>query len=102
MKVLFKDKVLIGMSKKLDKVNMGYIGLTVIDKQLISEYFDCADMTLKKKGELSVVEDILLELSKKGCRIHDCDLSHFGWFEIDTPEDYERAKTGIDRIKNGN
>lgn len=99
MKVFFEDNVLIEMSKKLDKYNSGYIGLTIIDKSLISDYFDCADVTLKKKGESAVVENILLELSNKGVKIYKCDLSNFGWFEIDTPEDYEIAKKGL---KNGN
>jgi len=85
MKVFFENNVLIEMSKKLDKYDSGYIGLTVVDKSLISDYFDCADMTLKKKGESAVVENILLELSNKGVNIHKCDLSNFRWFEIDTP-----------------
>lgn len=95
MKVYFENNVLIEMSKKLDKYDSGYIGLTVVDKSLISKYFDCADVTLKKNGELAVVENVLLELSDKGVNIHKCDLSNFGWFEIDTPEDYEIAKKGL-------
>ena len=95
MKVYFEDNVLIKMGKKLDKYDSGYIGLTVVDKSLISDYFDCANAALKKKGEQAVVEDILLELSSKGVNIHKCDLSNFGWFEIDTPGDYEIAKKGL-------
>lgn len=99
MKVLLKDGKMINISKKLTEFNAGYIGLTVVDKELISDYFSCADLTLQKEGDHAVVEQILLELSKMGINPRVCDLSGFGWFEIDTLEDYRIAEKGLKEWK---
>ena len=95
MKVHFENNVLVDMGKTLDQYDSGYTGLTVVDKSLIVDYFACADMTLDKHGADAAVETVLLELSRTGVSIHKCDLSNFGWFEIDTPEDHEIAEDGL-------
>lgn len=99
MKVLLKDGKMIDIGKKLSEFNAGYIGLTVVDKEFISDYFSCADLTLRKEGDNAVVEQILLELSRMGINPVVCDLSGFKWFEIDTLEDYKIAEKGLKEWK---
>jgi choline kinase len=95
MKVkLDNDKQYIAeISKQLSDFDCGYIGMTYVDKKMDSVYREAIGKVIEKNGEKSVVENILHYLSEEGNnRPKICDLSGFGWYEIDTPEELRSAE----------
>lgn len=95
MKVLLEVGRLVDISKALPTYDAGYIGLTVVDRSLIPEYFSSVESVLEQEGDGAVVERVLLNLARRGLQPHECDLSGFGWFEVDTPEDLAVATEGL-------
>ncbi len=95
MKVVLKDGRLFDIDKSLATYDAGYIGLTFVDQASAPEYFRCVESVLAKEGDGAAVERVLLEMSRYGIRPRGCDLSHIGWFEVDTPEDHAVAEAGL-------
>ena len=105
MKVkLYKDTISIKkISKQLDDFDRGYIGMSYVDISRESEYRDAAKKAIEKFGENAVVENILQILAEdKNTAPKVCDLSGFGWYEVDTPEDLEIAEKGLEKDPNFN
>ena len=89
------------ISKTLDNFDCGYIGMTYVDKDKYSIYKDALDSALKKFGDRAVVENILQVLAdNEATSPAICDLSGFGWYEVDTVEDLRRAESMI--VKDNN
>lgn len=81
------------ISKKLKDFDCGYIGMTYVDKEMDSVYRSAIDKVIEENGDNSVVENILHYLSKdENSKPRICDLSGFGWYEIDTPEELRSAE----------
>lgn len=96
MKVaLTKDKRIKGINKKLSEYDCGYIGMTYVDSSVEKTYRNTVDMAIQKFGEKAVVENILQVLSEGENAPGICDLSGIGWYEVDTPEDLEKAEDGL-------
>lgn len=97
MKVkLTADRHVGRISKALADFDCGYIGMTYVDRSVEKLYRDAALRTVEKVGEKAVVENILQLLAEEGKNPPAiCDLSGFGWFEVDTPEDHARAEAGL-------
>jgi L-glutamine-phosphate cytidylyltransferase len=98
MKVKLRhDGISIGsISKKLDKFDCGYIGMTYVDKTMNQVYVSAVDKALATYGEKAVVENalqILAEDEKTAPKI--CDLSGIGWYEVDTVDDLKNAEKGL-------
>ena len=84
------------ISKQLDSFDCGYIGMTYVDKAMESVYRSAINETLDRFGEKAVVENILQVLAgKPEAAPVICDLSGFGWYEVDTPEDLMIAEKGL-------
>ena len=91
------------ISKQLDDFDCGYIGMTYVDKSMESLYRGAVEDTISRFGEKAVVENILQVLAGKGESAPAiCDLSGFGWYEVDTPEDLMIAEKGLRDDKNFN
>ncbi|HPS57391.1 MAG TPA: NTP transferase domain-containing protein [Spirochaetota bacterium] len=91
------------ISKQLDLFDCGYIGMTYVDKSMESIYRGAVDETIRQFGEKAVVENILQVLAGKGENAPlICDLSGFGWYEVDTPEDLMIAEKGLRDDRNFN
>jgi choline kinase len=91
------------ISKQLDSFDCGYIGMTYVDKTMESIYRAAIDQTIEQFGEKAVVENILQVLASKGGDSPAiCDLSGFGWYEVDTPEDLMAAEKGLRDDRNFN
>lgn len=76
------------ISKQLTDFDCGYIGMSYVDKSMEKVYREAIDKVIEKNGEKAVVENILHYLSEEKTNAPKiCDLSHFGWYEIDTPEE---------------
>ena len=81
------------ISKQLDDYDCGYIGMTYIDKSMESVYRAAIEKVIDKNGDKAVVENILHYLAEESINAPEiCDLSGFGWYEIDTPEELYAAE----------
>jgi choline kinase len=89
------------ISKELSEYNCGYIGMTYVDVSREGVYREAAAETVKSVGEKAVVENILQLLAGEKRRAPGiCDLSGFGWFEVDDENDLRKAEKGLENIKN--
>jgi len=99
MKVKLRaDKLKIGsISKQLAEFDCGYIGMTYVDKTHGNLYRTSVVKTIEKNGEKAVVENILQLLAEdESTAPKICDLSGFGWYEVDTEEDLLLAEKGLE------
>ena len=95
MKVQLEQEQMTNISKGLTAYDSGYLGLTLVPEPHLHTYFELVDATVKKQGENSVVEQVLLEAAQQGLPPSACDLTGLGWYEIDTPEDHAIAEQGL-------
>lgn len=102
MKVKLRDdKKIQSISKQLDIFDCGYIGMTYVDKKCENYYRMSVDKTIEKSGEKAVVENVLQFMAEDGSNAPKiCDLSGFGWYEVDTEEDLLRAEKGLEKDSN--
>jgi len=103
MKVkLAADRVKVeSISKQLKDFDCGYIGMTYVDVSMESLYRETINEVIERYGEKAVVENILQVLSEKDRGVPViCDLSGFGWYEVDTEEDLMRAEKGLENDLN--
>ncbi|PIR66413.1 MAG: hypothetical protein COU51_03985 [Parcubacteria group bacterium CG10_big_fil_rev_8_21_14_0_10_36_14] len=98
MKVEHESFILKKISKKLDKFNGGYVGLTYCDIAMLNEYKNCIDELLAQGEENLVVEDVVRKLSESN-EILIGDISGHGWLEVDFPEELKNAKKIIGENK---
>jgi choline kinase len=89
------------ISKQLEDYNCGYIGMTYVDVSKEAVYREAAVETVNAVGEKAVVENILQHLAGDVRRAPEiCDLSGFGWFEVDDENDLMKAEKGLKEINN--
>jgi choline kinase len=89
------------IDKKLEYYNCGYIGMTFVHKDYFNLYKKAADYTIAKKEKKAVVENILQTLSyDPQTAPYICDLSGFGWYEVDDEMDMVRAQKNLLTNKN--
>lgn len=85
------------ISKQLDAFDCGYIGMTYVDASVSGSYRAAVNMVIEKNGEKSVVENILHHFAEEGVNPPQiCDLSGFGWYEIDTPDELYAAEKKLE------
>ncbi len=105
MKVKLRDdKMKIqSISKQLENFDCGYIGMTYVDKACEKYYRASVEKTIERVGEKAVVENVLQYMAEDGENSPKiCDLSGFGWYEVDTEEDLLRAEKGLEKDSNFN
>ncbi len=96
VKLAGDEKKVNAISKQLTDFDCGYIGMTYVDASMNSLYRETIKEVLERFGEKAVVENILQVLSEKNPDVPViCDLSGFGWYEVDTEEDLMRAEKGL-------
>lgn len=103
MKIKFyhKKSTIRGISKELDDYDCGYIGMTFVDKSMEQTYRDAFAEALKAYGDSAVVEKVLQVLADNPDTAPSVgDLSGFGWYEVDTPDDLSRAERSLLKNKN--
>ena len=89
------------IDKKLEHYNCGYIGMTFVHKDNFTQYKKAADETIERVGEKAVVENILQTLSNdEQTAPYICDLSGFGWYEVDDAKDKAFAEKSLLTDKN--
>lgn len=70
MKVKLNKKTLVAISKKLNEFDGGYIGMTLVRRNALSDYYQALNKTYDK-NKLGVVEDILQTLVQENLPPHD-------------------------------
>lgn len=103
MKVKLRDdkKTIKAISKQLDVFDCGYIGMTYVDRASENCYRASVAKTIEKNGEKAVVENVLQLMAEEGVTPPViCDLSGFGWYEVDTEEDLIKAEKGLENDSN--
>ena len=85
------------ISKQLDAFDCGYIGMTYVDASVADSYRAAVNKVIEKNGEKAVVENILHYFAEEGSNPPQiCDLSGFGWYEIDTPDELYSAEKKLE------
>ena len=104
MKVKLRpDRTIEKISKQLDVFDCGYIGMTYVDKTRDKFYRESVAKTVASIGEKAVVENVLqLIAENKSDAPKICDLSGFGWYEVDTEEDLLIAEKSLENDRNFN
>jgi choline kinase len=91
------------ISKQLDTFDCGYIGMTYVDRSEEKFYRESVEKTVKSVGEKAVVENVLQLIAEHRIDVPKiCDLSGFGWYEVDTEEDLLNAEKGLENDPNFN
>lgn len=89
------------ISKQLDDFDCGYIGMTYVDSSMEKVYRSAIKSAIERFGEKAVVENILQILAEdEGNAPVICDLSGFGWYEVDDINDLRKAEDGLTNNKN--
>lgn len=98
MKVKLNDdrKTVVHISKQLHDFDCGYIGMTYVDRTMETVYRDAAYRAIERFGEKAVVENILQILAENPKTAPTiCDLSGFGWYEVDDEQDLMKSEKGL-------
>jgi len=83
------------ISKQLTDFDGGYIGMTFVDRNAFGLYQEAVNKALAKFGDACVVENVLQLLAETGNPPKSCDLSGFGWYEVDNQEDLKKAEKRV-------
>lgn len=94
-----KDGSLETMSKTLDHDEEGYIGISLIPRNKLPLYKACTEKLIKAGQTHLHVEAILNELANAGESIQSLNVSGSWWFEIDTPQDKEKAESFFAKLQ---
>ncbi len=89
------------ISKGLEYFDCGYIGMTYVDSSMNGLYRDAAGEAVSRFGEKAVVENILQIIAEDRPHLPlICDLSGFGWYEVDDAVDLRKAEEGLKSNEN--
>jgi len=95
-RMLGGERIIEKISKQLDDFDCGYIGMTYIDISEEKFYRESVEKTIERVGEKAVVENVLQLIAEHRTDVPKiCDLSGFGWYEVDTEEDLMHAEKGL-------
>ncbi len=97
MKVrLDEDRRVVAISKQLDGWDAGYVGMTFVPANAVSNYFYTADNARNEKGDSIHVEAVLQRMVGVEAAA-TADISGHGWFEVDDEADWQRAESALGR-----
>jgi len=101
IKLYDNQRTVIQISKELADFDCGYIGMTYVDASMDGIYRNALSEALKVYGESAVVEKVLQVLADNpGTAPRVCDLSGFGWYEVDNSDDLKKAERELLKNKN--
>ena len=78
--------------------------MTYVDKSVEAMYRSAIGRAIENFGEKAVVENILQTMAagEEAFRPVTCDLSGFGWYEVDTPDEKISAEEKLKKDPNFN
>ncbi len=85
--------------KQLAEFDGGYIGMTVVAQSSLQVYKEAVSQVKLKHGETAPVEWVLGELANAGYPINICDVSGYGWLEVDDQNDLQQAEVVLQNNK---
>ena len=99
MKVKVDDnRNLVGISKKLTDFEAVYTGDFYCNAKYLSNLKQAVQNALDNNDhQIAVTEHSFLELKEMGLDLSIVDVGKADWFEIDTPEELEAARQGINK-----
>jgi len=103
MKVALQEpkssKRIVEINKTLETFDCGYIGMTFVMENTRNQYIQSVQRVFEKDDPHAYAEMILQDLANRGndCAPHVVDASGFGWLEIDTTQDRDRATNVLDQ-----
>lgn len=80
------------MKKTLTAYDAGYVGVTLIPRDMVVEYQKAAQSVRVTLGESTSAEAVINHLAAIDHEIKVLDVSGSSWVEVDTPEDFARAQ----------
>ena len=83
------------IKKTLSEFDGGYIGMTVLSKNILETYSKAVLKTRQIEGDKASVENALGLLAGEGQIINICNTSGIRWFEVDTHEDLMLAEKNL-------
>jgi choline kinase len=83
------------ISKRLERWDAGYVGMTKVPRQASGRYWATADAALAEEGRAIAVERVLARLADAGTPPVCRDISGHGWLEVDLPEERARAEAAL-------
>lgn len=97
MKVKIDGDTIVKISKKIppEEADGEYIGLTRIDKDFSSVFFESVEKTIKEKGTGVFYEEAFQTMIDDGNKLRYESTKGLPWIEIDTPEDLKVAQETI-------
>jgi L-glutamine-phosphate cytidylyltransferase len=92
-----RDRVgrLCAIDKTLAASDAGYIGITRVPRPALARYFAEADAALAAEGRAIAVEGVLARLAVTDAPPLCRDVSGHRWWEVDTPEERDRAEAAL-------
>jgi len=98
MKILLDGGGRVGaISKQLDRWDLGYIGMTRVSERARPAYDAALRRVHVRVGRSANVEAVVGALAEGAVPPAVCDLSGYGWLEIDTPEELAAARAELTR-----
>jgi len=97
MKVTIENTRIIDIGKEIPIANSDgeYIGLSRIDSEFTSLFFNIIKEVLRDKGTGVFYEEAFKRLIEKGIKVKYTTTNGYPWIEIDTPEDLRKAEAEI-------
>ncbi len=83
------------MKKRLESYEGGYIGVTLVPQNKLSDYWKACDQVLKNAGDAVCVEEVINYLVNEGSQVDIMDASGSTWIEVDTADDLVHAQIKI-------
>ncbi len=93
--LLDEDKNIKQIGKHLSKCDCATVGLTFIPAEKRGEYLSAVPATLSQLAEAAGYEDVLQTLVEIGATVAMADVSGICPYEIDYPEELQKAEQGI-------
>ncbi len=92
MKVTAVSNRITQISKQLPSWTHGYVGITYVDSEMLPLYRFTATQLHKTSDGAVAVESIIAHIAAQSYTVQIGDISGYGWFEIDTPQELSVAE----------
>lgn len=89
---------MVRIHKQLTAFNGGYIGMTVVPAAQSARYWAAVEQTRTTHGRTAPVEWVLATLAAEGTSVGVCDVSGFGWAEVDAADELPTAERFVHQM----
>lgn len=94
-----EENRIVGISKKLTEFDCIYTGDFFCAEECVPLWREAVkNARAKNDPVLAVTEHTFIELAELGSPVYARDIGKADWFEIDTPEELEMARAGVNKL----